>query len=157
MRKEQEMMRTLIALVATMVGVSVVAAQNETIAVQRQKLMKENSDDRGVLNRMLRNQGPYDQAAVDATLKKMIANSKRIPGVFTPDSYKGPDPEYRYYAMATGLQKQAEIKERVANLEKALIAAQGKITDVKSLKAVWAPINENLCEGCHSGFRARRE
>jgi cytochrome c556 len=151
------MMRTLIALVATIVGISVVAAQNETIAIQRQKLMKENSDDRGVLNRMLRNQAPYDQAAVDATLKKMIANSKRIPSVFTPDSYKGPDPKYRYYAMATGLQKQAEIKEKSASLEKALIAAQGKITDLNSLKATWTPINENFCEGCHSGYRARRE
>jgi cytochrome c556 len=146
----------LIALMATTVGVSVVAAQSD-IATQRQILMKGNSDDRSVLNRMIRNQAPYDQARVDATIKKMTVNAKRIPSLFTPDSYKGPDPNYRYYAMATGLQKQAEIKEKSANLEKALLAAQGKITDLNSLKAVWTPINENQCEGCHSGFRARRE
>jgi cytochrome c556 len=151
------MMRTLIALVATAVGISVVAAQNETIAIQRQKLMKENSDDRGVLNRMIRNQAPYDQAAVDATLKKMLANSKRITSVFTPDSYKGPDPKFRYYATAKGLKNQADIAAWAANLEKELAAAQGKITAVNSLKAIWSRINEEACEGCHKDYRARRE
>jgi cytochrome c556 len=149
--------RTFIALVVAAAMTTMAAAQNETIAVQRQQLMKENSDGRSVLNRMLRNQAPYDQAAVDATLKKMIENAKRIPSVFTPDSYKGPDPKFRYYATAKGLKDQADIKEWAANLEKDLLAAQGKIKDVASLKAVWTPINENLCEGCHKDHRARRE
>lgn len=150
------MLRAALILAGLAIGITAIAAQPD-VASMRQQLMKENSDDRGVLNRMLRNQAPYDQATVDATLKKMIANAKRIPSVFAPDSYKGPDPKYRYYASAAGLKKQAEIKERAANLEKGLIDADGKITDSNSLKAIWTPINENLCEGCHSGYRARRE
>jgi len=119
--------------------------------------MKQISDNRSALNRMLRNQKPYEQAVVDDTLKQLVAAAQKIPSVFPPNSYKGPDPKYRYYASAKGLENQADIKARAASLQKALIAAQGKITDLALLKAVWTPINENQCEACHTNYRARRE
>jgi cytochrome c556 len=150
------MIRIILAMAAVAIGVAAVAAQSDP-ATERQKLMKQNSDNRSALNRMLRNQEPYNQAVVDDIFKQFIAAAQKIPSVFPPNSYKGPDPKYRYYASAKGLENQADIKSRAAALETALVAAQGKITDVTSLKAVWAPINENQCEGCHTGYRARRE
>jgi cytochrome c556 len=150
------MIRTVLVMAAVAIGVTAVAAQSDPAAV-RQKLMKQTSENRSALNRMLRNQQPYDQAVVDDILKKLIVTAQTIPSVFPPGSYKGPDPKFRYYATAKGLENQADIAARAAALEKALVAAQGKITDVASLKAVWAPINENQCEGCHTTYRARRE
>jgi cytochrome c556 len=150
------MIRTVLVMAAVAIGVTAVAAQSDP-ATARQKLMKETSDNRSALNRMLRNQEPYNQAVVDDIFKKLVVTAQTIPSVFPPGSYKGPDPKFRYYAAAKGLENQADIKTRAANLQKALVAAQGKVTDLESLKAIWTPINENHCEACHTNYRARRE
>jgi len=150
------MIRTIVVMAAVAIGVTAVKAQGDAVTA-RQVLMKENSDLRGKLSRMLRNQEPYNQAVVDDVFKKLAAVAHKIPSVFPPNSYKGPDPKFRYYASAKGLENQADIAARAANLEKALVAAQGKITDLESLKAVWTPINDNQCEACHTPYRARRD
>src|SRR5262245_3039370 len=102
------MIRTVLITATVAIGVTGVVAQTDPVTA-RQQLMKDTSDKRSTLGRMLRGQQPYDQAMVDEVLKNLIANAQKIPSVFPPNSYKGPDPKFRYYAAAKGLENQADI------------------------------------------------
>ncbi len=149
------MLRMMLTMAAVAIGVSAVAAQDPVTA--RRELMKHAGEQAyGVLNRMVRDQTPYDQAKVDEAFAQLADAAQKIPSLFPPGSYTGPVAESRYYASEKIFENQADLKARATKLAKSIADAKGKVKDLDSLKAIWTTINKEECDSCHTPYRLRK-
>jgi cytochrome c556 len=146
------MIRTALVVGTLLLGVGVVAAQQDQVK-QTQAVMKGNGKNAGALAAMVKGEKPYDQAAVDAALAQFEDTIKKFPTLF-PDSIKGMKPEGDYYASAKVWEDRAGFDEHIASFSKAVSDAKGKITNLDTLKAV-LPVIGKQCGGCHETYRVK--
>lgn len=151
------MMRVSVAGAAVLLGVGLgigaVSAQQDLVN-QRQTMMKENGRNLGgVLGAMAKGEKPYDQAAIDAALAKLVDNAKALAGQF-PDSTKGLKAEGKYSASPKIWDNRADFDSHIVSFTKALGEAKAGIKDVETLKAA-VPVLGKQCSGCHETYRLK--
>jgi cytochrome c556 len=146
------MLRTVIVLGTLLLGVGVVAAQQDQVA-KTQLAMKSNGKNAGALSAMAKGEKPYDQATVDAALVALEEVAAKFPTLF-PESIKGLKPEGEYYASPKVWTDRADFEAHAASFTKAVAEAKGKIKDLDTLKATLPTIGKQ-CGGCHETYRVK--
>jgi cytochrome c556 len=146
------MLRTVVVLGTLLLGVGVVAAQQDQVA-KTQLAMKSNGKNAGALSAMAKGEKPYDQATVDAALVALEEVAAKFPTLF-PESIKGLKPEGDYYASPKVWTDRADFEAHAASFTKAVAEAKGKIKDLDTLKATLPTIGKQ-CGGCHETYRVK--
>jgi cytochrome c556 len=146
------MIRTVVVVGTLLLGVSVVAAQQDLVK-QAQTVMKGNGKNAGALAAMVKGEKPYDQAAVDAALAQFSDTAKKLPTLF-PESIKGLKAEGDYSSSSKIWEDKAGFDEHIASFGKTVTDATGKIKDLDTLKAT-LPVIGKQCGGCHETFRVK--
>jgi cytochrome c556 len=134
-------------LVAGLVAFGAVAAgaQNVNVIEQRQNLMKQNSQVTKGPAGMLREQGSFNLQQVQAALKTLSENAKKIPALFPADSKTGGDTK----ALPAIWENKAGFDEIAVKMDTQALASS---TDEASFKAQFPKVLEN-CGTCHKTFR----
>ena len=146
------MLRTVVVVGTLLLGVGVVAAQQDQVD-KTQLAMKSNLKSALTLLDIVKGTKPYDQAAVNAALIELEDVGKRFPVLF-PDSIKGLKPEGNYHASEKVWTDRAGFEAHAASFAKAVDNAKGKIKNADSLKAIFPTINKE-CLGCHETYRIK--
>jgi cytochrome c556 len=147
------MIRTVVVVGTLLLGVGVVAAQQDTVD-QVQALMKGNGRNAGAVGAMLKGEKPYDQATVDTALAQFDDTAKKLPTLF-PDGAKGLKPATGDYSSSPKIwEDKAGFAAAVASFGQAVADAKGKIKDLDTLKASF-PAVAKTCGGCHETFRLK--
>lgn len=150
------MIRILSAVAAIVSGATAVLAQADVNIARKEFMKTYGKHGYSVLNRMVRDQMPYEQAKVDEALAHFAESAPKIPNLFPPGGFQGPVADSNYYSAAKAFESQSDIKARADKFAKDVADAKGKIKDIESLKAVWPAINKNNCDSCHEAYRLRR-
>src|SRR6202142_4687949 len=129
------MMRTVLVVGALLLGVGVVAAQQDQVKAT-QAVMKGNGKNAGALAAMVKGEKPYNQATVESALAQFEDTIKKFPTLF-PDSIKGMKADGDYSASPKIWEDKAGFDEHIASFAKAVADAKGKITDLDTLKATF--------------------
>jgi cytochrome c556 len=146
------MLRTVVVVGTLLLGVSVVAAQQDQVD-KTQLAMKSNLKSASTLLDMVKGNKPYDQAAVNAALVELEDVGKRFPALF-PDSIKGLKPKGDYYASDKVWSDRKGFEGHAASFAKVIGEAKGKIKDLDTLKATFPSLNDE-CKGCHETYRIK--
>jgi cytochrome c556 len=150
--ENEPMLRTVVVIGTLLLGVGVVAAQQDQVA-KTQLAMKSNGKNAGALSAMAKGEKPYDQAAVDSALVALEDVAGKFSTLF-PESIKGMKPEGDYYASPKVWTERADFEAHAASFAKAVTAAKGKIRDLDTLKATLSAIGKE-CAGCHETYRVK--
>jgi cytochrome c556 len=147
------MIRTALVVGTLLLGVGVVAAQQDQLK-QTQAVMKGNGKNAGALAAMVKGEKPYDQAAVDAAMAQFEETVQKFPTLF-PDSIKGMIADGDYSASPKVWEDRAGFNEHITSFGKAVADAKGKIKDLDTLKVV-LPVIGKQCGGCHETYRVKK-
>jgi cytochrome c556 len=148
------MIRTVLAIAAIVLGLSVAFAQEDPIKA-RKALMKANGDQAKILADMSKGDKPYDQAAVNKALAQFQEAAAKMPNLF-PDNTKGGDPSDQFNAGPKIWENMADFKARFVKLGEDAKAASTSVKDVDSLKAALGNIGKNDCGACHENYRLKK-
>lgn len=147
------MIRGVVIVGTLLLGVGVVAAQQNLVA-ERAALMKANGKNLGtVLSATAKGDKPYDQAAIDAALNVLDDTAKKLPALY-PDSTKGLKGDGEFSASPKIWENKAGFDAEVAAFAKAVTDAKAKVKDLDTLKANLPAIGKQ-CGSCHEGFRLK--
>ncbi len=146
------MHRTVIVITTLLLGVGVVAAQQDQVD-KTQLAMKSNLKSATTLLDIVKGKQPYEQAAVNTALAELEDVGKRFPVLF-PDSIKGLKPKGDYYASEKVWTDRKGFESHAASFAKAVGEAKGKIKDLDTLKATFPGISDE-CKGCHETYRVK--
>jgi cytochrome c556 len=145
------MLRTVLAVGAIVAGVTVVAAQSDSIK-QRNALMSSMWKD-GLAGpyRMANGREPFDQAKAEAGLAKMSEIAAKLPPLWPPNS-KAVAPLPKYSSSSKIWDNKPDFEAKLAALTKSINDNRGKAKDLDSLKGVVRDINQR-CENCHESYQ----
>ena len=147
------MIRTVVVVGTLLLGVGVVAAQQDTVD-QVQTLMKGNGRNAGAVGAIMKGEKPYDQATVDTALAQFEDTAKKLPALF-PDGAKGLKPATGDYSSSPKIwEDKAGFAAKIESFAKVVTEAKAKIKDLDSLKATVPAIGKE-CGGCHETFRLK--
>jgi cytochrome c556 len=147
------MIRTVVVVGALLLGIAVVAAQQDALK-SAQTIMKGNGKALGgTLGPMNKGEKPYDQAAVTEALNTLDDTAKKLPTMF-PESLKGMKWEGDYSASPKIWEDKAGFTASIATFAKAVTDAKASIKDLDTLKAAFPGIGKS-CGGCHETFRVK--
>ena len=144
------MLRTVLAVTAIAVGVTVVAAQSDPIAA-RKALMKEVGAQTKTGGGMAKGDVPYDQTKAQAIFATYIDASAKVPALFPENSKTGGDTA----ALPAIWANKADFDARFAKFGADAKAAQASVKDLDSFKGAFSGITKN-CGGCHETYRAKK-
>ncbi len=144
------MYRTLLAVAAVAVGVTVVAAQSDSIS-QRRGLMKNLGAATKTGFMLVKGDIPYDQAKAQEVIATYIEVTPKLHVLFPPDSKTGGDTA----ALAKIWENEADFKARFEKLNADAKAAQTSVKDLDSFKGAFGGLTKN-CGGCHELYRAKK-
>ena len=147
------MKKTVVVVGALLLGLGAVMAQQDQVK-DTQTMMKGNGRNAGALAAMIKGEKPYDQATVDAALKQFEDTAKKLSTLF-PESIKGKPFDGDYSPSDKIWEDKAGFADHIASFAKAVGDAQGKITDLDTLKAT-LPVIGKQCGGCHETFRVKK-
>ena len=145
------MLRTVLAVGAIVAGVTVVAAQSDSIK-QRNALMSSMWKE-GLAGpyRMANGKEPFDQAKAEAGLAKMSEIAAKLPPLWPPNS-KAVAPLPKYSSSSKIWDNKPDFEAKLAALTKSINDNRGKAKDLDSLKGVVRDINQR-CENCHESYQ----
>jgi cytochrome c556 len=146
------MLRTVVVVGTLLLGVGVVAAQQDLIK-QAQTMMKGNGKNAGALGAMVKGEKPYDQATVDTALAQFEDTAKKLPTLF-PASFKGHKADGDYSWSAKVWDDKAGFEAHIASFGKVVTEAKAKIKDLDTLKATFPALGKE-CGGCHETYRVK--
>jgi cytochrome c556 len=144
------MLRTVLAVTAIAVGVTVVAAQSDPIAA-RKALMKDIGAQTKTGGGMAKGDVPYDQAKAQAIIASYVDASSKGPALFPANSQTGGDTA----ALPAIWANKADFDARFAKFGEDAKAAQGSVKDLDSFKGAFSGLTKN-CGGCHETYRAKK-
>jgi cytochrome c556 len=144
------MLRTVLAVTAIAVGVTVVAAQSDPISA-RKALMKEVGAQTKTGGGMAKGEVPYDQTKAQAIFATYIDASSKVPTLFPENSKTGGDTA----ALPAIWDNKADFEARFAKFGADAKAAQASVKDIDSFKGAFSGITKN-CGGCHETYRAKK-
>lgn len=141
------MKRALLALatIAVLGGAATVAdAQNLQVIQQRREAMRALGQNSGLVFRMMRNEAPFNLAAVQAQLNAVLEHAPRFRTMFPDDSRTG-DTEATAKIWTARAEFNAVIDKWVADAR----AASTAIVDQATFAAEYPKVAP-ACGGCHS-------
>jgi cytochrome c556 len=147
------MMRTVVVVGTSLLGIGAVMAQQE-IAVQQDNLMRGQAKSLyTVMLKMVKGEIPYNQASVDTAIRDLEQSVPKIPTVFATNPKE--DVVNATYGSSQKIwQNKADFDSKVPPVAKALADVKGKIKDVASLKVAYDSINAK-CTDCHETYRLK--
>ena len=147
------MLRTVVVVSALLLGIGVVAAQQDALK-SAQTIMKGNGKALGgTLAPMNKGEKPYDQAAVTEALNTLDDTAKKLPTMF-PESLKGMKAEGDYSPSPKIWEDKAGFSEHIASFGKAVTDAKASVKDLDALKVALPAIGKQ-CGGCHETYRVK--
>ncbi|MGA8612887.1 MAG: cytochrome c [Xanthobacteraceae bacterium] len=144
------MIRTVFAVAAVVLGVSVAVAQQDVIK-DRKAIMKANGDQAKIAAGMVKGEQPFDIAAAHKIFATFQDAAAKMPALFPDDSKTGEDTA----ALPKIWEDTADFKARFAKFGDDAKAANASVTDLDSFKAAMGNIGKNDCGGCHQIYRAK--
>lgn len=144
------MYRTLLAVAAVAVGVTVVAAQSDPIA-QRKGAMKNLGALTKTGSMMAKGDTPYDQAKAQEIFAGYIDVAMKGPALFPDNSKTGGDTA----ALPKIWENKPDFNARFEKLGADAKAAQSSVKDADSFKGAFPGLTKN-CGGCHELYRAKK-
>jgi cytochrome c556 len=153
------MNRTVLSLASIAVialGVSVAVAQQDVVK-ERKGLMKANGKEVKIALATIKDQRPYDEAAVKKIFATFENAAEKMPGLF-PESSKseaGSLAADKFSPTAKVWEDMADFKARFAKLGRDAKAAAASVKSVATLKAAMGNIGKNDCAACHKLYRAK--
>jgi cytochrome c556 len=145
------MIRTVFAVAAIALGVSVAVAQQDPIAA-RKALMKANGDEAKIGAAMMKGEAPFDLDKVHKIFATWEDAAAKMPSLFPDNSKTGgetaADPKI--------WENMDDLKARFAKLGTDAKDAAAKVTDLDSFKAAFGSIGKNDCGGCHQQYRVKK-
>ena len=147
------MIRMVVVAGALLLGAGAVMAQQD-IAVKQDNLMRGQAKPMyGVIQKMVKGEIPYNQAAVDAAIKDLEQSVPTIPTVFATNP-KEDVVNATYGASQKVWQNKADFDSKVPPVIKAIADVKGKIKDTASLKVAYDSIQAK-CNDCHETYRLK--
>lgn len=143
------MIRVFIALGVLAVGVQAALSQNLDVIKERKQTMKETGAAAGVAIKILKNQAPFDLAAVQASLNTFMSAAKKMPTLFPDDAKTGGDTK----ALPEIWANKADVDARYAKFGQDAADALAAIKDQASFTASFPAVLKN-CGACHEKYRA---
>jgi len=140
--------RILLASAIGVLGATVVLAQGDPIAA-RKALMKDNGTQGRIASEMIAGKQPFDLAKARTVLKTFAAVSEKSKPLY-PESSKSGDTA----ALPAVWENKVDFEAKLAKLGADAKAAEGKVTDLESFKAVMGEVGKD-CGGCHRTYRKR--
>ena len=146
-------MKRIVVVGVLLLGAGAVMAQQD-IAVQQDNLMRGQAKYLyGVMQKMMKGDAPYDQAAIDAAITELEASVGKIATVFTPNPKQ--DVVNSTYGSSQKIwQNKADFESKIPPVAKAIADVKGKIKDLASLKVAYGSINDR-CNDCHETYRVK--
>ena len=144
------MNRTVLAISAIAIGITVVAARSDPIAARRE-LMKGIGGQTKTGVAMAKGEAPYDQSKAQAIFASYIDAAAKAPGLFPPTSKTGGETT----AAPKIWEDMAGFKAGFAKFSTEAKAAQKSVKDLDSFKAAFGGITKN-CGGCHETYRVKK-
>lgn len=137
----------LIAATAILAAIPA-SAQNLEAIKARKGLLKEMADATKGPGAMLKQEKPFDLAAVKAALAKYQENAPKVAKLFPDDSKTGGDTE----ALPAIWENKDDVMQRYEKLAADAKAAEGKITDEFTFMEEFPKVVGN-CGACHKKYR----
>ena len=141
------MLRVMAVLAALALGATAVWAQNAAGIAARKEAMKGLGGAAKEPGAMNKGDVPFDQAKVQASLKKIEEISAKAKGLFGDDTKTGETD-----ALPAAFEKRDDLFARFEKMGAAAKAAAAAIKDEVSFKAEWPKVVGN-CGGCHKEYR----
>jgi cytochrome c556 len=147
------MIRMVIVAGTLLLGAGAVMAQQD-IAVKQDNLMRTQGKSMYVtMLKMVKGEIPYDQAAIDASIKELEEDVPKIPTVFEPNPKE--DVVNATYGSSQKIwQNKADFDSKVPAVNKAIADVKGTIKDTASLKVAFDTIQAK-CNDCHETYRLK--
>jgi cytochrome c556 len=144
------------------IGIAFAAVLAATVATAQSSLLPSTELMRELatrlyrgLNEMVKQEAPFDAAAVERHMTALIAAAERIPTVF-PDSSKGKmSANTRYSASPKVWANNQDFERHAVKLAEVLRGNREKAATLDGLKAVYSTINDT-CNSCHETYRLRK-
>lgn len=144
------MIQALFAIVAVVVGASVVVAQQNPIET-RQNLMKGNSAQARIGAAMVKGEAPFDLAKAKTIFQTYQETAAKFGDLFPPDSKTGGETS----AAPKIWEDMAGFKKALAEFGADAKKAEAAVKDLDSFKTQFGAVSKN-CGGCHREYRVRR-
>jgi len=141
------MIRTVLAVAAVAVGVTVAIAQSDPIA-QRKALMKSNGQNAGAVGRMVRGDDPFDATKVNAAFAQWTETAQKIPALFP----EAPKPGQETRALPKIWESKSDFNAKIAAFAKAVADNKDKVKTLDELK-IAMPVISKACGNCHEPYR----
>jgi len=144
------MLRTVLAVTAIAVGVTVVAAQSDPIAARKQH-MKDIGAATKTGGGMAKGDVPYDQTKAQGVFSAYVKAGTELTTLFPETSKTGGDTA----ALPAIWSNQADFKAKSDKFVADSKAAQTSVKDLDTFKASFSNVTKN-CGGCHETYRAKK-
>jgi cytochrome c556 len=145
------MIRTVFAVAAIALGISVAVAQQDPIAA-RKALMKTNGDQAKIGAAMMKGEAPFDLDKTHTIFAAWQDAAAKMPALFPDNSKTGgetaADPKI--------WENMDDLKARFTKFGTDAKDAEAKVTDLDSFKAAFGNIGKNDCSGCHEKYRVKK-
>jgi cytochrome c556 len=149
------MIRTVFAVVAIVLGISVAVAQQDPIAA-RKALMKANGDQAKIGVAMMKGEVPFDLEKAGKIFAMFEDTATKAPALFPENSVDEATADDPFSAGPKIWENMADFKARFAKFGTDAKDAAAKVTDLESFKAAFGNIGKNDCGGCHEQYRLRK-
>jgi len=140
--------RIALAAALAALGVTAVVAQSDPLAA-RKALMKENGAQSRVAREMIEGKQPFDLAAAQKVLATFAAVDDKGKNLWPATSKDGDTA-----SLPAVWENKADFDAKLAKLSSDAKAAQGKVKDLDSFKAVMGDLGKACC-GCHNTYRKK--
>ena len=145
------MVRTVLAVAAIALGVSVAIAQQDPIAA-RKALMKANGEQAKIGAAMMKGEAPFELATAQKIFATFEDAAAKMPSLFPDNSKSGGDTA----ADPKIWESMDDVKARFAKFGVDAKEAESKVTDLDSFKGAFGNIGKNDCGGCHQTYRVKK-
>jgi cytochrome c556 len=144
------MLRTVLAVTAIAVGVTVVAAQSDPIS-SRRELMKSMGAQTKTGSQMVKGEAPYDQAKATKIFDTYVEVADKMPTLFPEHTKTGGDTT----AAPKIWEDQSGFRNLFTKLKTEATAAKASVKDADSFKGAFGGLTKN-CGGCHETYRVKK-
>jgi len=145
------MLRTLFAVAAVALGVTVAIAEQDPIAA-RKALMKANGEQAKIGVAMIKGEAPFDLAKAHKIFETFEDAAQKMPALFPETSKTGGETT----ASLKIWEDADDFKSRFSKFGSDAKAANADVKDLDSFKAAFGPIGKNDCGGCHEKYRIKK-
>ena len=147
------MIRTVVVVGTLLLGVSVVAAQQDIAVLQDNLMRTQGKSMYGVLSKAVKGEIPYDQKAIDNAISALEGSVPTIAKVFATNPKE--DVVNATYGSSQKIwQNKADFDSKIPPVAKAIADVKGKIKDAASLKLAFDSIQAK-CTDCHETYRLK--